>query len=66
VKPYLVIQRVFETPEALQNELSKQFNKGYEVAQIWNGPGDYTNIAFFRKTSVANVRKATVAGRFRP
>jgi len=43
---YKVIQQAFQTAKALEDELNTQFKQGFEVLQIWLGPGDFTNVVF--------------------
>ncbi len=59
--PYLVFQRVFRTPQELQDLLNEQFNKGYETLSIWQGPGEYLNVVFVAKAVVANRNAAAGA-----
>lgn len=64
VNPYLVINQLFGTAEALQDELNKQFNNGYELVQIFNNR-ETTTVVFVMKTAAAQLRNASaVAGGF--
>jgi hypothetical protein len=49
MNPYTVVRQVFQTPEAIADLLNKKFNEGFHPVQMWNGPGEVTNIAFIFK-----------------
>jgi hypothetical protein len=49
MNPYRVIQKPFPNAQAIADELNKQRNEGFDVIQIWDGPGSNTSIALLHK-----------------
>lgn len=49
MNPYRVIQKPLPNAKAIEDELNKQFNEGFHVIQIWDGPGSDISIALIFK-----------------
>lgn len=61
VNPYLVVKNL--DINQVQDETNKQFNNGYEVAEIIPVGGGNIHILFIMKTAAAQLRNASaVAG----